>query len=63
MLAGELARSGVPAFALAPREKQVAVASDVTSADGVTDLAQKTFDAQVVSRRPLALVAAREEEG
>lgn len=54
VLAGHLAENGVPEFALNPREKQIAVGMDVTA------LAQKTFDAQIVSRRPLAL--AREEE-
>jgi len=54
VLAGHLAENGVPAFALAPREKQIAVGTDVTA------YAQKTFEAQIVSRRPVVL--AREEE-
>ncbi len=54
VLAGYLAENGVPEFALSPREKQIAVGIDVTA------LAQKTFEAQIMSRRPLAL--AREEE-
>jgi len=29
----------------------------------VTEVAQKTFDARIVSRRPLTLVGAPEEEG
>jgi len=64
VLAGHLAENGVPEFALSPREKQIAVGRDVSgrsvaSADDVTAFAQKTFEAQIVSRRPLAL--AREE--
>ncbi len=56
VLAGHLAQSGVPDFALAPREKQVAIGRGLAGADDVTALAQKTFDAQIVVRRPLAAV-------
>jgi len=60
VLAGHLAENGVPAFALSPREKQVAVGRSIPTTNDVTAFAQKTFEAQIVSRRPLALV--REEE-
>jgi len=60
VLAGHLAENGVPAFALSPREKQIAVGRSISATDDVTAFAQKTFEAQIVSRRPMAL--AREEE-
>jgi len=63
VLAGQLAQGGVPDFALAPREKQIAVTRDVGQVGDVTEVAQKTFDARIVSRRPLTLVGAPEEEG
>lgn len=62
VLAGSLAQSGVPAFALAPREKQIAVGQQFEKREDVTAFAQRTFDAQVVSRRPLTPVAACEED-
>jgi len=67
VLAGQLAQDGVPAFALAPREKQIAVgrdlngASDVHAENDVIEHTRAIFDAQIVSRRPLALVAVGKE--
>ncbi len=62
VLAGQLAQGGVPAFALAPREKQIPVTRAVAHADNVTAHAQRTFGAQIVGRRPLVAAGSREEE-
>ncbi len=61
VLAGQLAQGGVPAFALAPREKQIPVTRGLAPAGDVTAHVQQTFGARIVGRRPLVAAGSREE--